>query len=206
MALLGFRRPAHYAAAAGAAALAALPYVVYMLLAPPTPSSNTLGSPLNVRLLVLAIGWPFAEGIGTGFTRNAMAFRHGLLGLALGVAGVAFAFSGLSLHCLMWPNNIAALGWMPWVVWLCWNRKTNSSAVRSANCKPNSLDAAPKSKPRATVPTNSKIPPTPRPNVHADDNPVSRLPAAAITATCPCVSSSLTLPKPNNSAPLVASR
>jgi len=32
-------------------------------------------------------------------------------------AGVAFAFSGLSLHCLMWPNNMAALGWMPWVVW-----------------------------------------------------------------------------------------
>jgi Bacterial membrane protein YfhO len=32
------------------------------------------------------------------------------------VAGVAFAFNGLSLNALMWPNNIAALGWMPWVV------------------------------------------------------------------------------------------
>jgi hypothetical protein len=35
------------------------------------------------------------------------------------VAGVAFAFNGLTLNCLMWPNNIAALGWMPWVVLLC---------------------------------------------------------------------------------------
>lgn len=33
-------------------------------------------------------------------------------------AGIAFAFSGLLLNSLSWPNNIAALGWMPWVVWL----------------------------------------------------------------------------------------
>jgi hypothetical protein len=37
---------------------------------------------------------------------------------AAAVAGVAFAFNGLSLSCLIWPNNIAALGWMPWVVYL----------------------------------------------------------------------------------------
>jgi len=37
-------------------------------------------------------------------------------GLAASVAGMAFAFNGLTLNCLMWPNNIAALGWMPWVV------------------------------------------------------------------------------------------
>jgi hypothetical protein len=30
------------------------------------------------------------------------------------LAGVAFAFNGLTLNCLMWPNNIDALGWMPW--------------------------------------------------------------------------------------------
>ena len=35
---------------------------------------------------------------------------------AAAVAGVAFAFNGLALNALMWPNNIAALGWMPWVV------------------------------------------------------------------------------------------
>src|SRR5207247_8633601 len=43
--------------------------------------------------------------------------------LAASVAGTAFAFSGLALHCLIWPNNIAALGWMPWVV-QCVNRAT----------------------------------------------------------------------------------
>ena len=41
--------------------------------------------------------------------------------LAAAVAGVAFAFNGLTLNCLMWPNNIAALGWMPWVI-LCVER------------------------------------------------------------------------------------
>ena len=34
------------------------------------------------------------------------------------VAGVAFAFNGLALNCLMWPNNVAALAWMPWLVLL----------------------------------------------------------------------------------------
>ncbi len=32
------------------------------------------------------------------------------------VAGVAFALNGLMLSSLKWPNNIAVLGWMPWVV------------------------------------------------------------------------------------------
>ena len=32
------------------------------------------------------------------------------------LAGVAFAFGGLSLNALMWPNNIAALGLLPWVI------------------------------------------------------------------------------------------
>ncbi len=36
--------------------------------------------------------------------------------LAASVAGFAFAWNGLTLHSLMWPNNLAALGWMPWVV------------------------------------------------------------------------------------------
>ena len=34
------------------------------------------------------------------------------------VAGVAFTFNGVTLNSLIWPNNIAALGWMPWVVLL----------------------------------------------------------------------------------------
>jgi hypothetical protein len=32
------------------------------------------------------------------------------------VAGLGFIFGGVVLSCLKWPNNIAALGWMPWVV------------------------------------------------------------------------------------------
>lgn len=32
------------------------------------------------------------------------------------LAGMAFMFNGVLLSCLKWPNNMAALGWMPWVV------------------------------------------------------------------------------------------
>ena len=37
---------------------------------------------------------------------------------AAALAGVIFSFNGLTLNALMWPNIIAALGWLPWVVWL----------------------------------------------------------------------------------------
>ena len=37
-------------------------------------------------------------------------------GRAAGVAGVAYAFSGIMVSSLMWPNNVAALGWLPCVV------------------------------------------------------------------------------------------
>jgi hypothetical protein len=35
--------------------------------------------------------------------------------LAAGIAGIAFAFNGFMVNCLMWPNYTASLGWMPWV-------------------------------------------------------------------------------------------
>lgn len=38
--------------------------------------------------------------------------------LAACIAGVLFAFNGLMFSCLKWPNNIAALAWMPWVILL----------------------------------------------------------------------------------------
>jgi hypothetical protein len=38
---------------------------------------------------------------------------------AASVAGLAFAWNGLSIHCLMWPCHTAGLAWMPWVVWQC---------------------------------------------------------------------------------------
>ena len=53
---------------------------------------------------------------GAGMYRLAMAWTDHQLGAA--VAGLGFALSGLLLNALMWPNNIAALGWMPWVVLL----------------------------------------------------------------------------------------
>ena len=37
-------------------------------------------------------------------------------GRAASVAGVAYAFSGLMVSSLMWPNNMAALGWLPFVL------------------------------------------------------------------------------------------
>lgn len=45
-------------------------------------------------------------------------------GGAAAFAGVAYAFNGLLQNSLMWPNNIAALGLFPWVVWSvqrCWS-------------------------------------------------------------------------------------
>ncbi len=38
--------------------------------------------------------------------------------LAAAVAAVAFTFNGVAQSCLLWPNYTAALGWMPWVIWL----------------------------------------------------------------------------------------
>jgi hypothetical protein len=38
--------------------------------------------------------------------------------MAAAMAGVAFAFSGLMLNCLMWPGTIPGMAWMPWLVWL----------------------------------------------------------------------------------------
>ena len=38
---------------------------------------------------------------------------------AASVAGLAFAWNGMSIHCLMWPCHTAGLAWMPWVVWNC---------------------------------------------------------------------------------------
>lgn len=37
---------------------------------------------------------------------------------AAAFAGIAFAFNGLMLNSLMWPATVAAVSWMPWVVWL----------------------------------------------------------------------------------------
>lgn len=35
---------------------------------------------------------------------------------AAAVAGLGFILNGVVLSCLKWPNNMAALGWMPWLI------------------------------------------------------------------------------------------
>ena len=68
--------------------------------------------PLSWSLGVFCLFHLFLAGLGMYFL--AFAWSGSRLGAC--VAGLAFAFSGLALSCLKWPNNIAALAWMPWVV------------------------------------------------------------------------------------------
>src|SRR6185436_1801977 len=68
--------------------------------------------PLPWSLNVFCLAHLFLGGLGAYFL--ARHWTHD--SLAASVAGIVFAFNGLGLNCLMWPNNIAALGCMPWVV------------------------------------------------------------------------------------------
>jgi len=70
--------------------------------------------PLSWSLSVFCIAHLYLGGLGMfklaeRFTRDPW---------AAALAGVAFAGNGLVQNSLMWPNNIAALGWMPWVLLL----------------------------------------------------------------------------------------
>jgi len=68
--------------------------------------------PLSWSMGVFCLLHQFLGGLGMYF----LARRWTQHRFAACVAGMVFAFNGLSLNCLMWPNNITALGWMPWVV------------------------------------------------------------------------------------------
>ncbi len=68
--------------------------------------------PLSWSLGMFCLLHLFLAGLGMYF----LAHRWTENRTAAALTGLAFAFNGLSLSCLMWPNNIAALGWMPWVV------------------------------------------------------------------------------------------
>ncbi|MBI4324423.1 MAG: hypothetical protein HY674_04095 [Chloroflexi bacterium] len=70
--------------------------------------------PLAWSLAVFSLGHLVLAGTGMYF----LSYRWFEHRFAACLAGLAFACNGLSLNCLLWPNNIAALGWMPWVVWL----------------------------------------------------------------------------------------
>src|SRR5579859_6612042 len=68
--------------------------------------------PLSWSLGMFCLGHLFLAGLGMYFLAHR--WTGSRLGAAL--AAAAFAFNGLTWRALLWPNNIAALGWMPWVV------------------------------------------------------------------------------------------
>src|SRR5438552_800953 len=78
--------------------------------------------PLSIFYLLLPLSWSlsmfclihfFLAGLGMYFLAQSWTENR----FAAAVAGVAFSFNALMLNCLMWPNNIAALAWLPWLVW-----------------------------------------------------------------------------------------
>jgi hypothetical protein len=79
--------------------------------------------PLSLIYLLLPLTWSlsffclahmFWGGLGMYF----LAYRWTGHRLAAALAGLIFAFNGLTLNALMWPNIVATLGWLPWVLWL----------------------------------------------------------------------------------------
>jgi hypothetical protein len=68
--------------------------------------------PLTWALGVFCLAHLFLGGLGMYW----LAYRWTQHRLSAGVAGLSYACSGLLLNSLMWPNNIAALGLMPWVL------------------------------------------------------------------------------------------
>lgn len=77
--------------------------------------------PFSLLYLVLPLPWSasffslahlFLGGLGMFH----LARRWTQNNFAASVGGFAFAFNGLMFSCLLWPNYLVALGWMPWVV------------------------------------------------------------------------------------------
>jgi len=78
------------------------------------PALVYLGLPLSRALGLFCLLHLFFAGLGMYFL--ARRWTGNCLGAS--VAGLAFAFNGLTLNLLMWPSHIATLSWMPWVL-LC---------------------------------------------------------------------------------------
>lgn len=77
--------------------------------------------PLPWSLNLFCLLHLYFGGLGIFF----LARRWSGSNFAAAFAGLVFTFNGLALHCLMWPNNVAALGWMPWILMLverAWSR------------------------------------------------------------------------------------
>ncbi|MGO8925447.1 MAG: YfhO family protein [Limisphaerales bacterium] len=79
--------------------------------------------PLSLIYLLLPLTWSLsffclAHMVWGGLGMYFLAHRWTGHRLAAALAGLIFSFNGLTLNALMWPNIIAALGWLPWVVCL----------------------------------------------------------------------------------------
>src|SRR5207249_5269365 len=77
--------------------------------------------PFSLFYLLLPLPWSFGVyDLGhlflAGLGMYLLARRCTGTRLAAALGGLAFAFNGLTWYGLIWPNIIAALAWMPWVV------------------------------------------------------------------------------------------
>ena len=70
--------------------------------------------PLTWSLAFFCLAHLFWGGLGMYF----LAYHWTQHRLAAGLAGVIFAFNGLTLNFLMWPSHVATFSWLPWVLWL----------------------------------------------------------------------------------------
>jgi Bacterial membrane protein YfhO len=79
--------------------------------------------PPSLIYLLLPLAWSvsffcLAHLFWGGLGMYVLACRWTQCRLAAALAGIIFAFNGLSLNALMWPNIEATLGWLPWVIYL----------------------------------------------------------------------------------------
>lgn len=77
--------------------------------------------PGSLIYLLLPLPWSLnlyclAHLVLAGAGMHRLAWRWTGSNLAASVAGLAFAVNGLTFNSLMWPNNVAAFGWMPFVI------------------------------------------------------------------------------------------
>jgi len=94
--------------------LCGMPYLAQwntLILYPPALIYLLLPMPWSLNLFCLL--HLFAGGMGMYFLAQHWTGNR----FAASAAGLLFVFNGFTLNCLMWPNNIAALGLMPWVMW-----------------------------------------------------------------------------------------
>lgn len=68
--------------------------------------------PMPWSLNIFCLGHLLLAGLGMYFLARQWTGNR----MAACLAGVAFAWNGLSVHSIMWTSNLAALAWMPWVV------------------------------------------------------------------------------------------